>query len=114
MLLGYLKRSQVGLNCFKAGGNVAYSYKFNDYLLSGVPVINSLTGESADLISVYDLGVNYHAGDPKSLLEALRVCRYRWTKDPAWAEKVVAFSARVLDRRESYRSLIQCCLERVN
>lgn len=112
MLLGYLKASRVGLNCFKAGGNVAYSYKLNDYLLSGLPVVNSLVGESAELISTHDLGVNYRAGDQNSLLDALRICYLKWRENPDWSQKVLSFSAEFLNRQESYRTLLQRCLER--
>jgi len=109
-LLGYLKCSQVGLNCFKTGGNVAYSYKLNDYLLIGLPIINSLKGESSDIISLNDIGVNYHASDRNSLLNAFRVCYSRWRKDHCWAKRVVAFSSQALDRKVSYQALIKCCL----
>ncbi|MCX5847584.1 MAG: hypothetical protein NTW12_14730 [Deltaproteobacteria bacterium] len=111
ILLGYLKRSHIGLNCFKAGGNVAYSYKLNDYLLLGLPVINSLEGESAHLISTQDLGVNYQAGNPESLLNALRACYNRFLANgQSWTEKVVDFSSQMLDRKVNYRPLIERCL----
>ena len=110
-ILSYLKRSLAGLNCFKPGGNVAYSYKLNDYLLVGLPVINSLIGETADFISKYDIGVNYQASDPHSLLEAFRLCYSRWQEDPFWGKKVISFSSQALDRKNSYRSLIQSCLD---
>ena len=109
-LVALLKRSQVGLNAFKAGGNVAYSYKLNDYLLSGVPVVNSLPGESADLLAGNGIGINYRAGDPVSLLAALREARLRWDENPAWGSEVLAFSRRQLDRRTSYDELLRSCL----
>jgi glycosyltransferase involved in cell wall biosynthesis len=109
-LLGYLKRSHVGLNTFKSGGNVAYSYKLNDYFLAGVPVINSLIGESAEIISRYGLGINYSAGDPAGLLEAMQLCRSQWIADPRWREKILEFSSHRLDRKTSYLPLIRRCL----
>jgi glycosyltransferase involved in cell wall biosynthesis len=111
-LLRYVARAHVGLNCFKAGGNVAYSYKLNDYLLSGTPVVNSLPGESAALIEEWGLGANYRAGDPESLLDALRTCRSRWRVDPAWKERVRGFSTAHLDRKTSYRAILDSCLRR--
>lgn len=110
LLVGYLKRCAVGLNAFKGGGNVAYSYKLNDYLLSGVPVVNSLTGETADLIREAQLGANYDPGDPESLLAALEACRERWRVEPVWRERVLAFAARTLDRRMTYRPMIDACI----
>jgi glycosyltransferase involved in cell wall biosynthesis len=109
-LVAHLKRSHVGLNAFKAGGNVAYSYKLNDYLLSGVPVINSLPGESAELLARNGIGIHYRSGDPESLLAALRAARHRWDANPSWGSEVLAFSRRHLDRRTSYDELLRCCL----
>jgi glycosyltransferase involved in cell wall biosynthesis len=111
-LIGYLKRSHVGLNCFKSGGNVAYSYKLNDYLLAGVPVINGLVGESADLVAHYDLGVNYIAEDSASLLEAMRSSRTLWIQNPTWRDKILAFSSQFLDRKIIYREIISQCLNK--
>lgn len=110
LLIAYLKHSKVGLNCFKPMSNVAYSYKLNDYLLTGVPVINSLSGESAEFISKNDLGVNYKAGDINNLLDAIRFCHAKWIKNPCWSDRVKEFSLRTLDRHEIYRPLIQCCM----
>ena len=109
-VVAHLKRSRVGLNAFKAGGNVAYSYKLNDYLLSGVPVVNSLPGESADLLAGNGIGINYRAGDPLSLLAALRAARLHWEANPEWGSEVLAFSRRHLDRRTSYDELLRSCL----
>jgi glycosyltransferase involved in cell wall biosynthesis len=110
-LVAHLKRAQVGLNAFRAGGNVAYSYKLNDYLLAGVPVVNSLTGESAEMIQGHSLGVNYRAGDVESLLAALRECRARWSADPDWGRHVLDFSARTLDRDATYAPLLDLVME---
>ena len=111
ILLSYLKCSHIGLNCFKAGGNVAYSYKLNDYLLLGLPVINSLEGESANLISKHDLGVNYKAGNPESLLNAMRDCYHLFKANgQSWTEQIIAFSSQRLDRKVNYRPLIESCI----
>jgi glycosyltransferase involved in cell wall biosynthesis len=112
-LLSYLKASHVGLNCFKPAGNVAYSYKLNDYLLAGVPVINSLIGESAEIILTHELGVNYFSGDSSSLLEAMRICHGIWRNNPEWREKVLAFSSQNLDREINYWPLIDRCLNKM-
>jgi glycosyltransferase involved in cell wall biosynthesis len=109
-LVGFLKRAHVGLNAFRPGGNVAYSYKLNDYLLCGVPVANSLAGEAADLVSANALGHNYEAGNADSLAESLEQCHAAWQADPEWNRRVTAFARRLLDRRVSYNDLIRACL----
>jgi glycosyltransferase involved in cell wall biosynthesis len=109
-LVGYLKRAQVGLNCFRAGGNVAYSYKLNDYLLAGLPVVNSLPGESAEMILDNGLGFSYEAGDAGSLELALRSVHDRWLVDPGWGGRILEFAARALDRSVSYEPFLRACL----
>jgi glycosyltransferase involved in cell wall biosynthesis len=109
-LLGYLKRAHVGLNAFRAGGNVAYSYKLNDYLLAGVPVVSSLSGESAEMIERNRLGFTYQAGNAESLEDALQRVRVSWLADPEWPARIQAFAAVVLDRSRSYAPLIEACL----
>jgi glycosyltransferase involved in cell wall biosynthesis len=111
ILLGYLKRAHVGLNAFRRGGNFAYSYKMNDYLLCGLPVVNSLPGEASALISENGLGQNYEAGDVASLVGALEQCHSRWQVDPDWNRNIAAFAARLLDRRVSYDDLFRECLD---
>jgi glycosyltransferase involved in cell wall biosynthesis len=109
-LVAYLKLAKVGLNSFISGGNVAYSYKLNDYLLSGVPVINSLEGEAAELISEHRLGENYISGDSNDLAEALRRAYRQWQFDSEWGDRVSSFAAEVLDRKKGYLPIISSCL----
>jgi glycosyltransferase involved in cell wall biosynthesis len=110
-LLGYLKRAHLGMNTFRRGGNFAYSYKMNDYLLCGLPVVNSLPGEASALISENGLGANYQAGDVASLVDAFERCHARWQVDPDWKSGVAAFAARLLDRRVSYDEMFRRCLD---
>jgi len=56
----YLSYADVAINSFRRGTEVAYSYKFNDYLTAGVPVLNNVKGEMAGLITRYNLGRNFH------------------------------------------------------
>jgi glycosyltransferase involved in cell wall biosynthesis len=109
-LVALLKHAHVGLNSFQAGGNVAFSYKLNDYLLAGVPVVNSLPGESEEMLEQNGLGLSYRAGDATSLEAALRVARERWLLDPGWGARVLEFSASALDRSRIYVPLFDACL----
>lgn len=111
VLLGYLKCANIGLNAFRAGGNVAYSYKCNDYLLSGVPVINSLKGETAEILEEFEIGFNYNAGDVDSLVQAMRMAKKKWDSEPGWRAKVFDFANNVLNRERSYRPILESCLQ---
>ncbi len=61
--LKYLSLSDIAINSFKEGTKVAYSYKFNDYISAGLPVLNNLPGETATLIEQYKLGLNFNYTD---------------------------------------------------
>jgi len=105
-LVALLSRMDCGLNTFAAGGNVAYSYKLNDYLLAGVPVINALPGEAWEMVERNDLGYNYTAGDGDELAAAMR----RALDDPDRTARqrahVRAFAAAHLDRARTYAPIV--------
>lgn len=50
---------------------VAVPGKFCEYAKAGKPIVNSLTGESADLLKEYGAGVQYEAGNAASFREAV-------------------------------------------
>jgi len=47
------------------------TYLAYDYMAAGLPIVNSLWGEPENLLRVHQMGIQYQAGDPKSLAEAL-------------------------------------------
>jgi glycosyltransferase involved in cell wall biosynthesis len=63
---------QVGLNIIRPGLHITMPHKLNDYLCSGLAVINSLPGEAESLLARYHAGLTYPAGDPKALADAMR------------------------------------------
>lgn len=56
---------------------VGVPYKLADYAAAGLPVLNALTGETADLIRTHGAGETYTAGNAASLAAALTVLRSR-------------------------------------
>lgn len=56
----YLSYADIAINSFKKGTQVAYSYKFNDYVTAGIPVLNNVKGEMAALITQYNIGRNFN------------------------------------------------------
>jgi glycosyltransferase involved in cell wall biosynthesis len=63
----------VGLNAYGKYSNVEMSDKFYDYTAAGLAIINSLTGEVADLISVNNIGTNYISGAIDSFKHAIQL-----------------------------------------
>ena len=51
--------------------NVAMPNKFYDYVAAGLPILNSLQGELEDFLRKNQIGIQYMAGDPISLANAL-------------------------------------------
>jgi glycosyltransferase involved in cell wall biosynthesis len=105
-LVQILRQMDFGINSFTAGGNVAYSYKFNDYMLAGIPVINSLGGEIKDLIRRYGIGYNYTAGSAKELYDALELaCLNKNYKK--LSKNVRRFSSSCLNWHETYQPILK-------
>jgi hypothetical protein len=111
-LVGLLRQGSYGLNTFAAGGNVAYSYKLNDYWLAGVPVINSLDGEVWQAVERWDLGYNYPAGDVDALAATLRLAYTDRERAERQRRQVQAFAALYLDRRRIYLPMLDALLAR--
>lgn len=67
-----LASSDVGLVPMFDSSCVGVPGKLADYAAAMLPVLNSLTGETAELLARYDAGFTYTAGSLASLKEALR------------------------------------------
>ena len=91
---------------------MAYSYKLNDYLLAGVPVINSLPGEAWEMVEQHDLGYNYTAGNGEELAAALR--RALEDREAAARQRasVRRFAEARLDRARTYGPIVEELLGR--
>lgn len=82
---------------------MACSYKLNDYLLAGIPVINSPPCETWEMVEANDLGYNYAAGNGEELAAAM----HRALDDPERAALyVMAFAAAHLDRTRTYAPIV--------
>ena len=62
-LLGYLSYCDIAVNIFRANTKVVYSYKFNDYVAMDCFVLNSLEGETADMVNEFQIGRNFNFSD---------------------------------------------------
>ena len=81
---------------------VGVPYKLADYAAAGLPVLNSLSGETARLLAAYGAGATYAAGDAAALAAAAAAWRDA-RATPAWARLrdgarrlAAAFDARAL------------------
>lgn len=60
-----------GLCPYAPESNVAMPDKVYDYMAAGLPIVNSLRGELENLLYEYRIGIQYIAGDPNSLVDAI-------------------------------------------
>jgi glycosyltransferase involved in cell wall biosynthesis len=58
--IDYLSQCDIGINIFKKDTKVIHSYKFNDYLLANLFILNSLEGETAEMVEQYHVGKNFN------------------------------------------------------
>jgi len=65
-------QADIGLCLYGPASNVQMPDKAYDYMAAGLPIINSLTGELAAIIRRFDMGLQYQAGDPVSLADAMQ------------------------------------------
>lgn len=107
-----LQRCDVGLCCYGEGSTVSMPLKAYDYLAAGLPLINSLGRELGALVLEHDLGLQYTAGDKRSLTQAVsRMC------DDADLRNRCAGNARALAREydpsHQHRRYVDFLLEQV-
>ena len=74
-----MRNADLGIVPFFERSGVAVPYKAGDYLAYGLPILSTLPGELAELITHYQCGQNYTAGDSHSLIQAISA----YQNDPA-------------------------------
>lgn len=82
---------------------VGVPYKLADYAAAGLPVLNSLTGETARVLAETGAGFSYQAGDVASFRAALAALRMA---EPAGVRRGVAALAARFDADEIYRAYV--------
>ena len=103
--LKYLSLCDIAFNSFLPNTKVVHSYKFNDYCATGLFVINSLSGETEDVIKRYKNGLSYKENElPEVLLE---VCENWDTKYKLWKKHNYDCVKDLLDSKAIYKRLVQ-------
>lgn len=100
-MLKYLSACDIAVNIFKKDTKVVHSYKFNDYVAAGCFVLNSLQGETAELVEEYKVGLNFDY--VKNTLEKiLQECVLNWDKYKQLRKNNKRLVAEVLDKNLIY------------
>lgn len=103
--LKYLSFCDIAINIFREGTKVVHSYKFNDYVATNCFILNSLEGETADMISEYKIGLNFNFKDC-SLQNVLEDCCKNWDKYKAWKGNNERLITELLDKKNIYSKMV--------
>jgi glycosyltransferase involved in cell wall biosynthesis len=74
-----MAEAQIGVNPVRGESLIACPYKVADYLAAGLPVLNSLPGELADLLTEYGAGRSFRVDAPETFAAAVEA----WITEPA-------------------------------
>lgn len=100
-LLGYLSYCDIAINIFRESTKVVYSYKFNDYVAMNCFVLNSLEGETAEMIDEYKVGKNFNFTD-HPLAEVLTDTISNWDEYSEWKFNTQHLIDEKLDKKKIY------------
>jgi glycosyltransferase involved in cell wall biosynthesis len=64
-------QADVGLVCYRPESLVAMPNKLFEYMSFGLPMINSIPGEAAELVEQHSIGLNYSSGSVAGLRSAI-------------------------------------------
>lgn len=100
-LLGYLSYCDIAVNIFRKDSKVVYSYKFNDYVAMNCFVLNSLEGETAEMVDKYQIGRNFDF-ENHPLSQVLEDTLAYWDIYSAWRENSQRLIEEKLDKDKIY------------
>lgn len=100
-LLGYLSHCDIAVNIFRNNTKVVYSYKFNDYVAMDCFVLNSLEGETAQMVDEYRIGRNFNFSD-QPLSAVLEDTLKNWDEYRKWNVNCKRLVEEKLDKEKIY------------
>lgn len=100
-LLSYLFYCDIAVNIFRANTKVVYSYKFNDYVAMDCFVLNSLEGETAQMVDDYKIGRNFNFTD-NPLSAVLDDTLHNWEHYSKWNGNCQRIVSEKLDKEKIY------------
>jgi Glycosyltransferase len=100
--LKHLSNCDIAINSFKKSTKVVYSFKFNDYVGTHLFVLNSLKGETAEMVQNYLIGLNYETDSLPDVL--LSVCQ-NWKSYKLWKENTIPLIENCLNTKIIYENL---------
>lgn len=84
----------------------AFNHKAFSYLASSLPIINSATGDLANIISDYGIGFNIKAGDPSALAAVICECIRSEDKIRSMKSRVCHLFDMKFERESNYEAYV--------
>lgn len=100
-LLSYLSYCDIAINIFRSNTKVVFSYKFNDYVAMDCFVLNSLEGETAQMVDEYRIGRNFNFSD-QPLSAVLEDTLKNWDEYRKWNVNCKRLIEEKLDKEKIY------------
>lgn len=103
-LLKYLSYCDIAINIFRDHTKVVHSYKFNDYVATNCFILNSLKGETSDMIDKYQIGLNFDFKEntlDKVLLHTVK----HWKTYKEWKKNNRQLVTEILDKDVIYSKI---------
>ncbi len=103
--LKYLSYCDIGINVFREHTKVVHSYKFNDYVALNLFILNSLVGETAEMIDKYKIGLNFDFRE-NPLKEVLYETCINWENYRELKANNKLLIDALLDERKIYKEMV--------
>lgn len=103
-LLKHLSSCDIAVNIFRDNTKVVHSYKFNDYVATNCFILNSLPGETADMIDRYKVGLNFDFKD-NTFDKVLLQCLEFWDDYREWKSNNKRLVDELLDKEIIYSQI---------
>jgi glycosyltransferase involved in cell wall biosynthesis len=102
--LKYLSLCDIAINIFKKDTKVVHSFKFNDYAAINLFILNSLPGETANMISKYQIGLNFNFEDNPLSTILYEACS-NWNFYKEWKQNNIQLIIDCLDQNVIYKKM---------
>lgn len=103
--LKYMSYCDIAINIFRVDTKVVHSYKFNDYVATNCFILNSLEGETADMVTQYEVGLNFDF-EKNTLDKVLTKTLENWDMYEHWKSNNTRLIAEVLDKDIIYSQIV--------
>jgi len=103
--LKYLSFCDIAINIFKENTLVVHSYKFNDYVASGLFILNSLKGETAEVIEKYNIGKNFDFSEQALSVVLKDVC-VNWETYRISKSNNIRLIDELMDKKKIYNDVL--------